>query len=296
MHSFRNVLFQVVAIASLSSFAAALPSASKVILVVEENHSYESVMYTSAMPYLKYLASHNAVASQYYAEGHPSIGNYFWLTAGKPVSWNDSLVHSIDTDNIVRDLLLSGATWKSYAENIPYRGYTGGNAYPYYKRHNPLAYFTDVANSSLKYNLFSTNQLSSDITNHALPRFSFVAPNAYHDGHDGSLGAADYWLQQRIKPILSLPDFQPGGSGLLIISFDESVDSDCRPSTCGSTHPYGGRVVTIFVGPKVKHGYSSGTRYFHRNLLKTISVVLGLADAPGYADGVNAMSDMFAGY
>src|SRR6266404_5799018 len=136
---------------------------------MEENHSYESVMNSSAMPYLKYLASHYAVASHYYADGHPSIGNYFWLTAGRPITWNDAYTATTNTDNIVRDMLEKGVTWKAYAESLPYTGYTGGNAYPYYKRHNPLAYFSDVANSSLKYNLVSTSRLDTDVTNHTMP-------------------------------------------------------------------------------------------------------------------------------
>jgi phosphatidylinositol-3-phosphatase len=274
---------------------AGTPRASRVVLIMEENHSYESVMNSSSMPYLKSLAAKYAVATRYYGNTHPSIGNYFELTAGQLLTSNDGTTRTFDVNNIVRSMMPTGKTWKSYAESIPYRGYTGPDQFPYFKHHNPLAYFTDVANSSLKYNLVGTPELSSDVTNHRLPNFSFIVPNAYHDAHNGTLGAADYWLKQRVQPILALPEFQAGGSGLLIITFDESYTSDCRPTTCSSTHPYGGRVVTVFVGPKVKRGYFSTNTYFHQNLLKTIGVSLGLSNFPGASANASSMSDMFLG-
>src|SRR5215471_19366349 len=59
---------------------AAVPPAGHVVIVVEENHSYSSVIGNSAMPYLNGLASQYGLATQYYANTHPSIGNYFMMT------------------------------------------------------------------------------------------------------------------------------------------------------------------------------------------------------------------------
>src|SRR5215471_10318073 len=55
----------------------------KVVVVVEENHGYASVIGNSAMPYLNSLATQYGLATQYYADTHPSIGNYFMMTAGQ---------------------------------------------------------------------------------------------------------------------------------------------------------------------------------------------------------------------
>jgi hypothetical protein len=50
---------------------------------------------------------------------HPSIGNYFMLTAGQIISNDDALCSSVTQDNIVRYLMTAGKTWKAYAESLP---------------------------------------------------------------------------------------------------------------------------------------------------------------------------------
>ncbi|HET7441599.1 MAG TPA: hypothetical protein VFJ47_09875, partial [Terriglobales bacterium] len=49
---------------------------SHVFVVVEENHSYSQVIGSSSMPYLNSLATKYGLATKYYANTHPSIGNY----------------------------------------------------------------------------------------------------------------------------------------------------------------------------------------------------------------------------
>jgi acid phosphatase len=116
--------------------------------VVEENHSYRSVIGSSSMPYLNSLAKKYGLATHYYANTHPSIGNYFMLTTGKIITNNDGWTGTVSGHNVVRRLITAGKTWKSYAESLPSVGYKGGDVYPYSKHHNPFAYFSDVRNSS----------------------------------------------------------------------------------------------------------------------------------------------------
>src|SRR5207253_2216053 len=59
-----------------------VPQFAHVFIVVEENADYAKVVGNSAMPYLNSLASRYGLATQYYANTHPSIGNYFMLTVG----------------------------------------------------------------------------------------------------------------------------------------------------------------------------------------------------------------------
>lgn len=260
-----------------------VPASSHVFLLVEENHSYSSVIGSSSMPYLNSLASKYGLATQYYANTHPSIGNYFMMTAGQTISNNDSLCSTVTQDNIVRHLLTAGKTWKSYAESLPSVGYTGCGGSPYARKHNPLSYFSDVANSSEKNNLVPFTKFASDLANHTLPQFSFIVPNLLHDAHDGSLATADSWLKTNIAPLIASSTFQNGG--LLIIVFDESVDSD--------TAHGGGHVVSVVIGPKVKLGHKSTVVYQHQNTLKTLMKALGLSSYPGTASGAAAMTDMF---
>jgi acid phosphatase len=268
---------------TVSGGTSSVPASSHVFVVVEENHSYSSVIGNSAMPYFNSLASKYGLATKYYANTHPSIGNYFMLTTGQVITNNDSFCSTITNDNVVRHLLTAGKTWKSYAESLPYAGYTGCGSGEYVKRHNPLAYFSDVANSSEKYNLVPFTQFSKDLANNALPQFSFIVPNLLDDAHDGTLQQADYWLKTNIAPLIASPTFQK--DGILIIVFDESADSD--------TAYGGGHVAAVVIGPKVKPGYKSSTLYQHQNTLKTLMEALGVQTYPGAASTAKPTSDVF---
>jgi hypothetical protein len=123
---------------------AQIPQSNHVVVVLEENHSYSGVIGNSAMPYLNSLATQNALGTQYFANTHPSIGNYFMMTAGQIITNDDAFMDTVTADNMVRHLLTAGKTWKSYAEGLPSVGYTGGDVFPYDRHHNPFSYFSDV--------------------------------------------------------------------------------------------------------------------------------------------------------
>jgi acid phosphatase len=255
-----------------------------VVLVLEENHGFASVIGNSGMPYLNSLAQQYGLATQYYADTHPSIGNYFMLTTGQLITNDDTFSGTVSADNIVRHILSAGKTWKEYSEDLPYTGYTGGDSGAYSEHHNPLSYFSDVRNGSAQaQNLVGFTQFQTDLSRGNLPNFSFVTPNLNDDAHDGTLAQADAWLQQNIAPLLSSAQFQNGG--VLIVVFDEAEDTD---STNG-----GGRVSMVIVGPGVKNGFQSGNIYQHENLLKTIANFMGIDSNIGNAQNVSVMSEFF---
>ncbi|HZS27042.1 MAG TPA: alkaline phosphatase family protein [Candidatus Angelobacter sp.] len=274
---------------------AQIPSANHVVIVVEENQSYSAVIGSSSMPYLNSLAAQNGLATEYFANAHPSIGNYFMLTAGQLVTNNDSLSSTVNVDNIVRHLLTAGKTWKSYAESLPSVGYTGGDRYPYARHHNPFSFFSDVVNSNVqKLNLVPFTQFAADLASGQLPDYSFVIPNLNHDDHDcptgptgctvaQKLATADAWLKTNIGPLLTNPEFEQ--SGMLIIVFDEALTSD-------TTHG-GGHVAAVVVGPKVKKGFRSAALYQHQNVLRTTLDALGVKSYPGSAATAADMPDLF---
>jgi phosphatidylinositol-3-phosphatase len=266
------------------SAPASLPQFGHVVLVVEENHGYSDVIGNPAMPYLNSLATKYGLATQYYANIHPSIGNYFMLTTGQIVTSDDSFTGTVSDDNIVRDLLAAGKTWKSYAEGLPSVGYIGADVYPYAKRHNIFTYFTDVVNSSSEINnLVPFSQFGSDVSSGQLPNFSFVVPDLLDDAHDGPLPVADAWLAHNIAPLLNSSTFQK--DGLLIIVFDEAGGND-------STHG-GGHVAAVIVSPQAKAGYQSTTLYQHQNTLRLILQGLGISSYPGGAAQASDMAEFF---
>ena len=255
-----------------------------VILMIEENHSYSSVIGSSSMPYLNGLAKQYGLATQYFANTHPSIGNYFMLTTGQIITNDDGYTGTVNADNVVRRLLAAGKTWKSYAEDLPSVGYIGGDVYPYAKHHNPFAYITDVVNSQNQLNnLVPFTQFPTDLQNNQLPQYSFVIPNMQNDGHDGSLNQADSWLQTNVAPVLANSSFQK--DGLLIILFDESFSGD--------TQYGGGQVAMVVISPLAKKGYQSTTLYQHQSMCRLMLEGLGLTTFPGACQGAAQMNEFF---
>jgi phosphatidylinositol-3-phosphatase len=275
-----------------------LPQSQHVFLLLEENHSLASVTtQPSPMPFLLGLANAHGLAMNYFADTHPSIGNYFMLTTGQVITNDDLFTQTVDTDNLVRELLAAGKTWKSYAENLPSVGYIGPDAPPYLAHHNPFAFFSDVRNSPTQLlNLVPFTQFSTDLANNQLPTVSFILPNAAHDAHDcpgpipnctdaQKLQAADAWLNTNLQPLLASSHFQAGGDGVLIIVFDESDSAD--------TVNGGGHVFMTVISPLAKGPFSSQTLYKHESLLRMLVELTGAKAYPGASANAPDMGEFF---
>src|ERR1700680_1024807 len=84
-----------------------------VIIVVEENHNYADVVASPSMSYLNNLANQNGLATNYFANGHPSIPNYFMLTTGQNLTLIDALtpdLFPVSEDNVIHELITAGKT------------------------------------------------------------------------------------------------------------------------------------------------------------------------------------------
>lgn len=259
------------------------PLFGHVFILVEENTNYASAIGNSGLPYLNGLAQQYALATQYYADTHPSIGNYFMMTVGDTVTNNDSYTGTVSADNVVRQLVMAGKTWKSYAEDLPAPGYhtpgtTGWGKYA--SRHNPLSYLTDAVNDSVR--LVPFTQFAKDLAGDTLPNYSFIVPNLCHDAHDCALDSADTWLNRNIDPLIQRPTFQR--DGLLIILFDESGNDN----TGG-----GGRIVWIAVSSRARRGYQSTALYQHASTLRLSLAALGVTHFPSRAASAPQMGEFF---
>ena len=279
--SIAGKLFIALALfAGVSGFGQ-VPRSNHVYIVAEENHSYEHIVGSIYMPYLNSLLAKGGTATQFYANMHGSLENYLIVTSGQFLTTNNDTLATFNVDNIERHLLTNGKTFKSYAQSLPYAGYTGLYSGAYMKRHAPLPYYTDMASSSLILHHVSTTELAKDITNNTLPNFAFITPDGNNDMHNcpnglnACLQTADNWLKANIAPLLATAPFQPGGDGVLIIWSDEadlSSDNRCSASVLTGC---GGHILVAMYGPQVKAGYKSVTTYHHPSVLKTMLEALG---------------------
>jgi len=275
---------------SHATSASTMPRSKHVVIVMEENRSYWSVVgVTSAWPHLNALIGKGALATHYYASTHPSIGNYFMLTTGKILTNNDSSRTVWNVDSIARRMRSAGVSFRIYAEGIS-RGYVGGNTGLYVIRHNPFAMLSDIADNKAvaDWHIFPFTQFATDVKNGTLPKYSFIIPNIDDDAHSGSAQRADTWLHSKvIAPLSTNSSWEPGGAGVLIVDFDESAGSD--------TAHGGGHVAAVMWGPIVKAGYKqrSSTVYQHQSMLRTEMQLLGLSNPPAKAASAPVMSEFF---
>jgi len=260
------------------------PMFSHVLVLVEENHSYSEVMGNASMPYFNQLASQYGVAAQYFANAHPSLPNYFMLTTGSTQTLDDSFSGTISDDNVVRELVKAGKSWKCYAESIPSQGYLGNDSGAYLRHHNPFTYFSDVQTDTTQAaNVVPFTQFAADLASNALPQYSFIVPDVNNDAHDGTLAQADSWLQSNIAPLIANSGFQ--SSGLLIVTFDEGDQSDVDHG--------GGHVATLVISTKAKQGFQSQTVYQHESALRLSLAASGITSLPGASAAAPDMTEFF---
>ena len=298
-----------------------VPLFRNVIIVVEENQSFEDVIRKdSKMPYLNELAARGALARGYYANTHPSINNYFILTTGRrgtslPYPLADTFHGLVGGDNVASILTSKGRSWKVYAENLPRPGFVEPDAGPerlYAKRHNPFAYFASVVAPALgpdqRENIVPFTQFAADLKADKLPNYSFVVPNVVNDAHDNprtrkgaacgdgeSLATADNWLKSNLKPLVDSDSFQK--DGLLLIVFDEACDKGPKKDNrLGPDHKNGGgHIPAVLVGAHLAEpGCVSDTVFNHEAILKLSLKALGIEEAPGMAGRAPDLGEFFA--
>ncbi len=311
-----------VLLASVAALAQ-VPISQQVIVVMDENSSFSEVM--ANMPWLVGEGNAYGFASNYKSDNGGSLLDYLWIASGSCHSaanctlppgthdfncnGNDCYYPGTDNsdpisdNNIFRILNEAGIPWKVYAQSYAAAGGTittpdNGNGTSYYRRHNGATWYSDVLSDvdGSANNVVDLAQLAIDEANHSLPRFSIIVPDGNHDAHDCPLGmqtctepqqlqAADKFLSDTLTPILNGSNFQPGGNGLLFVTFDEcggGTDNGC-----------GAAVYAAVIGPNVNPHTVSTKPYKHENILRTVLKALGQTQYPGGAANVASMSDFF---
>jgi hypothetical protein len=250
-----------------------------VAVLVVENRAYEQVIGNPTAPYLNRLAGNGALETRYYAITHPSLPNYVALTTGSTKGVHGNCAHcSSEGPSLLNQLNDAGIGWRAYFESLPHDKDIGPNKKLRYNKHyNPFVYTESLASRVDQSRLKGFAALRSDLARNSLPRFSWIAPNVQHDGHNRPLRLADRAAAELVPQVLRAL----GPRGVLYLTWDESVDRDVRGvnGTRG-----GGRIALIAAGPLARHGGRVATPATHLALLRTIEGNLGLPALPGVSD------------
>ena len=237
----------------------ALPTPSHVVMVIEENHSYNEIIGSSSAPYINSLATSGALFTNSFAVTHPSEPNYLALYSGSTQGiTDDSCPHTFGPPDLGGELIQANLSFGGYSEDLPSVGSTVCTSGSYARKHNPWVNFTDVPSSdNMPFTSFPTTNYSS------LPTISIVVPNLLNDMHDGTIQQGDSWLKTNID---SYVQWAKTNNSLLIVTWDEDDSSQSN------------QIPTIFVGPMVKTGQYTET-INHYNVLRTLEDMYGLPAA-----------------
>jgi hypothetical protein len=274
------------------------PRYDHVVIVVEENSSYDQILGSNGAtlaPYISnVLATEGTKFSGMYALHHPSAQNYSEMFAGYDNGMTDAAPapnRPLSTPNLGAQLRQNRFEFAGYSESMPSVGFTGTSSgsvsSPYASRHNPwMNWQNDAPGASPNQLPGITNLRFADFpspSNYAsLPTVAFVVPDCNHDMHNGTTTArittGDTWLKDNIDPYYQ---WAKTHNSLLIVTWDENDELGGR-SNGGNN-----RIPTLFAGARVMPGGIVSQTYTQHNLLRTVEDSLGL---PGLGNAANVRS------
>jgi hypothetical protein len=261
---------------TVSAAATTPPKFDHVVLVMEENHSFSSIIGSSAAPYINSLApAQGALFTNSFAIEHPSQPNYLDIFSGSNQGiTSDSCPHTFSTNNLGNELRTAGLSYTSFSENLPSAGSTVCTSGTYARKHNPSVNFSDLpTTTNLPFTSFPTTTAGFA----GLPTVSMVDPNLQDDMHDGTIQQGDTWLRTNMD---AYAQWAKTHNSLLIVTWDEDDSS-------GSN-----QVPTLFVGANVTPG-SFGEQINHFSVLRTIEDAYGLGHL-GSSASATPITDVFA--
>src|SRR5579875_2612184 len=256
--------------------AAHVPRFDHVFLFYFENEDYKSIIGNRRQaPYLNSLLPRATLLARFFAEEHPSDGNYLALAGGSTfgIPLDDPLEenpqYTIKARNIGDLLVAAHRTWKEYLQSA--NGPCDDTVHGYYWNDDlPMTYFADVRGRPgyCSSHLVPLESLQRDLASTATtPSFAWIGANDCSDMEGCGIRAGDRFLARELGAIMRSAAWRTQRS-LAIITFDEDGYDHEHPAQ---------RVPTLLLGSSgVREGYVSRVRYTHYSLLRTIEAALGL--------------------
>ena len=258
--------------------SVALPRPDHIIIVIEENHSYNQIVGSENAPYINELIKSGALFTNAHGVTHPSQPNYLALFSGnlQGVTGDVCLENKtpFHTPNLGASLLQNGFTFKGYAQTMPSDGYPGcqykisslTNSYLYARKHVPWVNWLGNKENNIPDSL-SVPMTKFPADYNLLPTVSFIVPDMDYDmhnsgapGEDAAIQRGDTWLKDHLENYIK---WAKQHNSLFILTFDEDNFTNQN------------QIPTLFVSPMVQPGEYSET-INHYNVLNTIEAMYGL--------------------
>jgi phosphatidylinositol-3-phosphatase len=246
---------------------------SHLIVVVEENHSFEQIIGSPAAPFLNRLAARGTLLTHDYAVAHPSLPNYVALLSGRTGRIRSDCLHcAISGPTLVDQLEAHHISWAAYLQGLPRPCSSVAHAGAYTEAVDPFMHAADIRHHPSRCDrVLPYSRFHPDLAAGRLPTVVFVMPDLDHDMHSRPIRVADRWLRRLVGQLQASPVW--GQDTRLVVTFDESTRADVR-SCCGGLGR-GGRIPTIVAGPRVPPGHDP-VPSTHYSLLRSIEAAFDL--------------------
>lgn len=249
------------------------PRIDHVVIIVEENKSFQQIVGNRSAPYINSLIAQSALFTNAHAVTHPSQPNYMALFAGLVDTNGDGCPAAgipPNAPNLGSELLAAHRAFVGYAEDMPSIGFTGCKRHDYARKHAPWVQFENIPAGN-------SRPLSTLTSYDALPTVAMIIPNLDNDMHDGSIARGDSWLKTTLAPLFA---WGLSHNTLFVITWDEGGAGDRQ-----------NHITTFFYGPMVKPGrYSENVD--HYAVLRTIEDIFRLPPS-GAAAQSRAITDVW---
>ena len=242
------------------------------IVVVEENRSFEEIIGSPAAPFLNRLAAHGTLLTYSYAVTHPSLPNYVALLSGRTPIRRDCRACTFAGTTLVDQLEARHISWAAYFQGLPQpcSMVTGAGAYT--EAVDPFMHAAQIRDHPSRCDrVLPFSRFGVDLAGGRLPTVVFVMPDLHHEMHSGPARVADAWLRRLVGELRASPVWRQDTR--LVVTFDESRGRDVR--SCCHRLGRGGRIPTIVAGPRVPRGRDP-VPYTHYSLLRSIEADYGL--------------------
>jgi len=272
---------------------AHVPRFAHVFLIYFENQDYGQIVGNTAQaPYLNSLIHRGSLFTDFFAEEHPSDGNYLAFAGGSTfgIPLTDPLEenprYTIDARNIGDLLDAAHESWDGYLQSAA--GPCDDTVHGYYWDDDlPMLYFKDVREhpAYCSAHLPPLQALEPALRSVATtPAFSWIGPDDCSDMEGCGIATGDHFLQTVASEIFRSPAWTTQRS-LLVITFDEDAYDHQHPAQL---------VPTLILGSKdVRRGFVSSVRYTHYSLLRTVEAALGLGTLTANDHYATPMNDAF---
>jgi phosphatidylinositol-3-phosphatase len=272
-----------------------------VLWITFENQSAKHVIGGGPMPFLNRLARRCGLATNFFAEAHPSLPNYIAMTSGGTQGVTGDSSGPLGADSIYAQVRRSGRRWRHYAFGMPSncdpRDSPSSDRAIYTAHHAPPVFYRSIAADCARWDVgvgdpakvedrndVRSGPLARALDTNTLPAFATIEPT--DDGGDSKAGGevdpvkGDAFLARWIPRITASRAYRSGRTAILI-TWDEPDDF--------GTNPPRDTIATIVVAPTVPRGDRVATRFDHYSMLRTTEEMLGLRPFLGAAANARSM-------